>query len=291
MGKIDNKKITLQGFVDQYINFAKRLRIMTGCVSKGPVEWILRRLPLSSNLFIVAGSIAPDLMQELDKIFLDSSESPKIGNALIANRLWLGLNREIHMKIWLFELENRGEQSCLTIWGSSNLTWQGLCNRKGEQNDWTLEYSRFALEESQWNHFKPGVDWITSLNWTDLRNKCWNPAPSYISQREVSLKFSGEVEIIQQIVAEFFNLNVEEIKSKKRSQRLVLPRQIAMYLAKELTTLSYPEIGMKFGKDHTTILYAYQKIKENLENDIQVQETIKRLKEKLNPLLHKTGFV
>ncbi len=76
-------------------------------------------------------------------------------------------------------------------------------------------------------------------------------------------------------VSLYFGVSPEEIKSKKRSKNLVLPRQISMYLLRELTDLSLPEIGNTLGsKHHTTILYAHKKIKEALKKNLQMQNVI-----------------
>ncbi|HWU96946.1 MAG TPA: helix-turn-helix domain-containing protein, partial [Oxalicibacterium sp.] len=69
------------------------------------------------------------------------------------------------------------------------------------------------------------------------------------------------VENIQKTVADFFNIKVADMYSKKRPANIARPRQIAMYLAKELTQKSLPEIGELFGgRDHTTVLHAVRKI-------------------------------
>lgn len=71
---------------------------------------------------------------------------------------------------------------------------------------------------------------------------------------------------IQECVANEYGVSLVELKSKRRSKNIVLPRQIAMYLNRQLTDASLPEIGNLFGgKDHTTILYAYNKIKADLK--------------------------
>jgi chromosomal replication initiator protein len=75
-------------------------------------------------------------------------------------------------------------------------------------------------------------------------------------------------EIILEKVSNYFNLSKDDLKKSKRNKNLVLPRQVTMYLIRELTNLSLPEIGNFLGaKHHTTILYAYKKIKENLKSD------------------------
>jgi len=86
------------------------------------------------------------------------------------------------------------------------------------------------------------------------------------------------IDTIQKKVAGFYNLSVNDIKTKKRNKNIVLARQIAMFLAREMTNLSLPEIGQNFGgKDHTTVLHAYNKIKESVEKDQKFKELINRV--------------
>jgi len=90
------------------------------------------------------------------------------------------------------------------------------------------------------------------------------------------------VEEIQRCVAAHFNLKVSELKSSKRLKTLVIPRQIAMYISRQLTSSSYPEIGEKFGgKDHSTIIHAIKKIEKQIENDYQLKLTVENLKNSL----------
>lgn len=86
------------------------------------------------------------------------------------------------------------------------------------------------------------------------------------------------IDLIQKKVAEDFKLSLLELKSKKRNKNIVLPRQIAMYLSRELTNFSLPQIGEYFGgMDHTTILYAYEKIKNLINKDRDFKERIDRI--------------
>lgn len=90
------------------------------------------------------------------------------------------------------------------------------------------------------------------------------------------------IELIQQIVADYFNLKVDEFKAKKRTRTVAYPRQIAMYLSRELTDASLPRIGEEFGgRDHTTVLHACEKIANDINSDEEVrgivQELISRL--------------
>ena len=88
-------------------------------------------------------------------------------------------------------------------------------------------------------------------------------------------KKSINVESIQNIVAVYFNLNIQEMLSPRRSRSLARPRQIAMYLAKKYTTNSLPEIGRKFSnRDHTTVIHAVKKIDELIKNDNEIKHSI-----------------
>jgi len=86
------------------------------------------------------------------------------------------------------------------------------------------------------------------------------------------------VDFIQRCVAEEFGMPLSDIKTRRRNKNIVLPRQVAMYLSRELTDLSLPEIGNFFGgKDHTTVLHSYNKIKGLLNTDISIKERINKL--------------
>ena len=93
---------------------------------------------------------------------------------------------------------------------------------------------------------------------------------------------SINVESIQNLVAQHFNLNIQELLSPRRSRSLARPRQIAMYLAKQYTTNSLPDIGRKFSnRDHTTVIHAVKKIDELIKKDNDIRQNISELKKKL----------
>ena len=84
------------------------------------------------------------------------------------------------------------------------------------------------------------------------------------------------------MVGDFYNLKIESLTGSCRKKELVNPRQIAMYLLREELELSYPAIGQEFGgRDHTTAMHAYQKIKKVIENNNRVKQEIELLKQKL----------
>lgn len=84
-------------------------------------------------------------------------------------------------------------------------------------------------------------------------------------------------------VSRYYQITPEDIKGKKRTKNIVFPRQIAMYLSRELTELSFPKIGEEFGnKNHTTVIHAYEKISEEMETDLQIQNEVNQLKQRLH---------
>ena len=90
------------------------------------------------------------------------------------------------------------------------------------------------------------------------------------------------IENIQTEVGKFYNVSVNEIKGSRRVQNIVLARQVAMYLAREMTDNSLPRIGREFGgKDHTTVMHAYEKIKGMIEIDDNLRLEIQTIKKKL----------
>lgn len=90
------------------------------------------------------------------------------------------------------------------------------------------------------------------------------------------------IKYIQEFVADYFKIKLEHLISQKRNKQYAHPRQIAMYLARELINESYPQISFAFGKkDHTTALHAYEKISREMEKDQDLRYTIERIREEL----------
>ncbi|WP_292050857.1 chromosomal replication initiator protein DnaA, partial [Brevundimonas sp. UBA5866] len=90
------------------------------------------------------------------------------------------------------------------------------------------------------------------------------------------------VDEIQKTVAEHFNLKQADLLSERRTRAIARPRQIAMYLCKQHTTRSYPDIGRRFGgRDHTTVLHGVRKIEEMLSQDEQIARDVEALTRKL----------
>jgi len=91
------------------------------------------------------------------------------------------------------------------------------------------------------------------------------------------------IDKVQKAVASFFNISVSDLKSKRRLQAIVVPRQIAMYIARECCNSSFPEIGTFFGnKDHSTVIHAVNKVKKMVEKDPEQQRVVRSIKYLLN---------
>ncbi|EKQ57785.1 MULTISPECIES: chromosomal replication initiator protein DnaA [unclassified Clostridium] len=122
-------------------------------------------------------------------------------------------------------------------------------------------------------------------------------AYSSLTNREVTVDLASEalkdiiskkqgkhvtIDSIQDVVSSYFNLRVEDLKSQRRTRNVAYPRQIAMYLSRKLTDMSLPKIGEEFGgRDHTTVIHAYEKISENLKTDDSLQHTVNDITKKL----------
>lgn len=120
---------------------------------------------------------------------------------------------------------------------------------------------------------------------------------SSLTNKEISLELAEEalkdiissskpkqitVQLIKEIVADYYGIKIDEFNSKKRSRNISYPRQIAMYLCRDLTDMSLPKIGDDFGgRDHTTVIHAQEKISSELETDTDLKSKIDELKNKI----------
>lgn len=94
---------------------------------------------------------------------------------------------------------------------------------------------------------------------------------------------TGDIPSIQKAVCEYYKISVDELKSKKRSNKIAYPRQIAMYLSRLLTDESFPRIGLEFGgRDHSTVIHACDKIESDLKRSEELREDIKKIKSSIN---------
>jgi len=90
------------------------------------------------------------------------------------------------------------------------------------------------------------------------------------------------IEVIQKVVSDFYSLNSNDLKGKKRNQKIVYPRQLAMYICREMTDYSTTEIGEAFGgRDHATVIHSLDKIQGLLLSDPALDSTIENLKRKI----------
>ena len=93
---------------------------------------------------------------------------------------------------------------------------------------------------------------------------------------------NNSISTIQKAVADYYEITVDTLKSKKRSNNIAYPRMIAMYLSRMLTEESLPRIGLEFGgKDHSTVIHAINKITKDLKENKQLQEIINEIKNKI----------
>lgn len=107
-------------------------------------------------------------------------------------------------------------------------------------------------------------------------------ADSLKSLRSVTKDSQLSILTIQEEVCKYYQIDLKDLKGKKRVKRIVLPRQIAMYLSRELTENSLPKIGAEFGgKDHTTVIHSHEKIQQLVEHDPTIQREIGEIKNNL----------
>ena len=88
---------------------------------------------------------------------------------------------------------------------------------------------------------------------------------------------------IKEVIANYYNISIEDLVSKRKTKNIAYPRQIAMYIGRKLTDLSLPKLGEEFGgRDHSTVLHAYNKVEEDIENSQEVKKSVDDLISMLN---------
>ena len=103
----------------------------------------------------------------------------------------------------------------------------------------------------------------------------------YVNKGMISEK--NDVAKIQKVVADYFQISVDELRSKKRNSNISFPRQIAMYLCRKLTDESFPKIGIEFGgKDHSTVMHSCDKIEKEIKNNKELAKTIDKLQKEIH---------
>ena len=125
----------------------------------------------------------------------------------------------------------------------------------------------------------------TLISYTELMG---HPVTLEIAQQKLrdvltSRKQSNlSVDTIQRVTADFYKLSINDLKGKKRTQKIVFPRQLAMFICREMTDYSTTEIGEEFGgRDHTTVMYSIDKIQNALITDPSLDSTIENLKRQI----------
>lgn len=93
------------------------------------------------------------------------------------------------------------------------------------------------------------------------------------------------VESIQKTICDYFNIRLGDLKSKRRTKNIALPRQVAMYLCRKFTAISFPVLGDKFGgRDHSTVIHASKTIEKRIKEDPNMQATVERLEKTIRVL-------
>ncbi|MGB9613816.1 MAG: helix-turn-helix domain-containing protein, partial [Candidatus Margulisiibacteriota bacterium] len=95
-------------------------------------------------------------------------------------------------------------------------------------------------------------------------------------------KTNISLDLIKKLTAEYYSVRIEDMSAKIRTKEIATARQVAMYLAREFTSASFPKIGEEFGgRDHTTVLHAYEKIKESIKSEPEIADAIKNISSKI----------
>ena len=112
----------------------------------------------------------------------------------------------------------------------------------------------------------------------DLEFAC-EALKDYVSK---NIYASSNIEKIQKAVANYYGITVEDLKGKKRSNKIAYPRQLGMYLCRMETNETFPKIGLEFGgRDHSTVIFACDKIEKELKQDAKLQVTINEIKNRM----------
>lgn len=124
------------------------------------------------------------------------------------------------------------------------------------------------------------IAYATMFNINDISlNLAIDALKDYLSK---SSFVKNNIQKIQQVVAEYYNITVEDLKSKKRKVEIAFPRQVAIYLCRTLTDESFPKIGIQFGgRDHSTVMHSVDKIEEEIKTNNQLKQIIDSLKSKI----------
>ncbi|MBQ8920417.1 MAG: chromosomal replication initiator protein DnaA, partial [Acidaminococcaceae bacterium] len=92
------------------------------------------------------------------------------------------------------------------------------------------------------------------------------------------------IENIIKCICSFYDIQKDDLLGKKRPKNIAMPRQVAMYLCRKMTDASLPKIGYAFGRDHTTVIHAYEKIEKMKKEDNSFESQLQQLEEKIRTL-------
>ena len=160
-----------------------------------------------------------------------------------------------------------------------------ILNRKASENSIDVD-----------NEILDYIAYYTSDNIRELEGVINHLSMSLMQGKEITLNLAKEAlkhyqksdmheidsSVIIDSVSRYFNLSVDDILSKKRTKELVFPRQISMFLCRNLTNMSYPDIGKAFnGRDHTTVMYACEQISKQVEINPELKHIMDELKKNI----------
>ena len=132
-------------------------------------------------------------------------------------------------------------------------------------------------------------DLISALDKLFAYTKLMNQSINLENAQRILLDFFSpikqaniSIEQVQKVVGDFFQLSYIDLKGKKKTKNIVYPRQIAMFLARDMTGYSLTEIGEAFGgRDHATVIYSCDKIENQLRTDPNLEPTLQNLQQKI----------
>ncbi len=193
------------------------------------------------------------------------------------------------------EIKNMSERLCSRFERGLNVDLQppsyetrcAILNKKAEQNHAAMlpEVIEFIAHNIATNVRDLEACLTKLIAYSELVNKSVTLDVARQQLRDIfssPKEISISIEVIQKVVANYFNISYQDMKGKKRTRAIAFPRQIAMYIAREITEYSTTELGMEFGgRDHTTVMHACQKIDERLKSDSTVEPMIRTLIQKI----------
>ena len=162
-----------------------------------------------------------------------------------------------------------------------------ILKKKAERNSIVLpeDVTYFIAEELKTNIRELEGALIKVIAYASLENKSIDLNLTKDVLRDVLLQKEKKIsiELIQEKVATYFDIKISDMKAKKRHKQVSYPRQVAMYLSRELTNLTLPVIGEHFGgRDHSTVIHACEKIQKDLKKNRNVKNLINRLMFEVN---------